>query len=153
MDFSYILLPCNKIKYIHMLSQPQTKVVAGEGVIMSNQRLNDAINKSLKTDVYPMLIRMTSSLAKAHASAEALDGARNTGRVLERAISVDGENVNKLIALRQLVDTTMMEAKLAASQADPEIKLSIEATYDALSGVRDELTRLILVATETTVIR
>ena len=120
---------------------------------MSNQRLNDAINKSLKTDVYPMLIRMTSSLAKAHASAEALDGARNTGRVLERAISVDGENVNKLIALRQLVDTTMMEAKLAASQADPEIKLSIEATYDALSGVRDELTRLILVATETTVIR
>lgn len=119
---------------------------------MSNQKnLNDAINQSLKTDVYPMLIRMTSSLAKAHASAEALDGARNTGRILERVISVDGENVDKLIALRQLVDTTMMEAKLAASHADPEVKLSIEATYDALTNVRDELTRLILVATEKTV--
>ena len=117
---------------------------------MSNQKnLNDTINQSLKTDVYPMLIRMTSSLAKAHASAETLDGARNTGKVLERAISVDGENVNKLIALRQLVDTTMMEARLAASHADPEVRMSIEATYDALSGVKDELTRLILVATET----
>ena len=116
---------------------------------MSNQRLNDAINNSLKTDVYPMLIRMTSSLAKAHVPTETIDGARNAGKVLERAISVDGENVNKLIALRQLVDTTMMEARLAASHADPEVKLSIEATYDALSGVKDELTRLILVATET----
>ena len=116
---------------------------------MSNQKnLNDAINQSLKTDVYPMLIRMTSSLAKARASAETLDGARNTGKVLERAISVDGENLDKLIALRQLVDTTMMEARLAASHADPDVKMSIEATYDALSGVRDEITKLVLVATE-----
>jgi len=132
-----------------MLSQPQIKVVAGEGVIMSNQKnLNDAINQSLKTDVYPMLIRMTSSLAKARVSAETLDGARNTGKVLERAISVDGENLDKLIALRQLVDITMMEARLAASHADPDVKMSIETTYDALSGVKDEITKLILVATE-----
>lgn len=115
---------------------------------MSNQKLNDAINQSLKNDVYPMLIRMTSSLAKAHASAEALNGARNTGKVLERAIEIEGEDVNKLIVLRQLVDTTMMEARLAASHADPSVKMSIDATYDALDGIKDELTRLILVATE-----
>ena len=118
---------------------------------MSNH-LNDKINESLKTEVYPMLIRMTSSLAKAHASAETLDGARNTGKVLERAISTEGEDVNKLIALRQLVDTTIMEARLAASHADPSVKMSIEATYDALNGVKDELTRLILVATEVTTV-
>ena len=118
---------------------------------MSNH-LNDKINESLKTEVYPMLIRMTSSLAKAHASAETLDGARNTGKVLERAIEIEGEDVNKLIALRQLVDTTRMEARLAASHADPSVKMSIEATYDALNGVKDELTRLILVATEVTTV-
>lgn len=118
---------------------------------MSNH-LNDKINESLKTEVYPMLIRMTSSLAKAHASAETLDGARNTGKVLERAIEIEGEDVNKLIALRQLVDTTIMEARLAASHADPSVKMSIEATYDALNGVKDELTRLILVATEVTTV-
>lgn len=119
---------------------------------MSNQELNATINESLKTEVYPMLIRMTSSLAKAHASAETLDGARNTGKVLERAIEIEGEDVNKLIALRQLVDTTIMEARLAASHADPSVKMSIEATYDALNGVKDELTRLILVATEVTTV-
>lgn len=118
---------------------------------MSNH-LNDKINESLKAEVYPMLIRVTSSLAKAHVSAETLDGARNTGKVLERAIEIGGEDVNKLIALRQLVDTTMMEARLAASHAEPSVKMSIEATYDALNGVKDELTRLILVAKEVTTV-
>lgn len=118
---------------------------------MSNQKLNDKINESLKTEVYPMLIRMTSSLAKARVPGETLNGAHNAGKVLERAISVDGENIDKLVALRQLVDVTMTEARLAASHADPEVKMSIEATYDALNNVRDELTRLILVAEVATV--
>lgn len=118
---------------------------------MSNH-LNDKINESLKTEVYPMLIRMTSSLAKAHASAETLDGARNTGKVLERAISTEGDDINKLIALRQLVDVTITEARLAASHADPSVKMSIEATYDVLNGVRNELTQLILAATKATTV-
>lgn len=117
----------------------------------NNKELNATINRSLKTEVYPMLIRMTSSLAKAKVSDEALNDARNTGKVLERAITIDGENIDKLIALRQLVDVTMAEARLAASHADPSVKLSIEATYEALDGVRSELTRLILVATKETV--
>ena len=95
---------------------------------------------------------MTSSLAKAHASAETLDGARNTGKVLERAISTEGDDINKLIALRQLVDVTITEARLAASHADPSVKMSIEATYDALDGVRNELTQLILAATKATTV-
>lgn len=74
---------------------------------MSNKDINATINQSLKNDVYPMLIRMTSSLAKAKVPGEALSDARNTGKVLERAMSVDGENVDKLIALRQLVDVTL----------------------------------------------
>lgn len=119
---------------------------------MSNRELNVAINKSLKTDVYPMLIRMTSNLAKARVSSETLDGARNTGKVLERAMEIEGEDVSKLIALRQLVDTTMTEARLAASHADPSVKMSIEATYDALNNIKDELTRLILVAKEVTTV-
>ena len=114
----------------------------------NNHELNETINQCLKTSVFPTLIMMTSELAKAKASPEAIDSARNTGKVMSRAINVDGENINKLIALRQLVDTTMMEAKLAASHADPEVKMSIEATYDALSGIKDELTQLILTATE-----
>ena len=128
----------------------QKKVEIGRKEVTMSNHLNDKINESLKTEVYPMLIRMTSSLAKAHASAETLDGARNTGKVLERAIEIEGEDVNKLIALRQLVDTTIMEARLAASHADPSVKMSIEATYDALNGVKDDLKRLILVATEHT---
>ena len=119
---------------------------------MSNQKLNEAINESLKTEVYPMLIRMTSTLTKARVSSDALSGARNTGKVLERAIATDGENIDKLIALRQLVDVTMSEARLAASHADPSVRMSIEATYDALGSVRDELTRLILTATEVTTV-
>ena len=131
----------------------QKKVEIGrKEVTMSNQELNATINESLKTEVYPMLIRMTSSLAKAHVSAETLTGARNTGKVLERAIEIEGDDVDKLIALRQLVDTTIMEARLAASHADPSVKMSIEATYDALNGVKDELTRLILVAKEVTTV-
>lgn len=118
---------------------------------MSNQELNATINESLKTEVYPMLIRMTATLAKARVSSETLTSAHNTGKVLERAIEIDGEGVSKLIALRQLVDTTMMEARLAASHADPTVKMSIEATYDALNNVKDELTRLIHLATVTTV--
>lgn len=113
-----------------------------------NHELNETVNRCLKTTVFPTLIMMTSELAKAKASPEVIDSARNTSKVMSRAINVNGENVNKLIALRQLVDTTMMEAKLAASHADPEVKLSIETTYDALSGIKDELTRLILAVTE-----
>lgn len=119
---------------------------------MSNQKLNEAINESLKREVYPMLIRMTSTLTKARVPGETLDGAHNAGKVLERAIAVDGENIDKLVALRQLVDVTMMEARLAASHAEPSVKMSIEATYDALNGVKDELTRLILVAKEVTTV-
>lgn len=81
---------------------------------MSN--LNDNVNKTIKEEVYPMLVRMTTELD-----------------------SMDTRNIDKLVALKQLVDVTITEVRLAMIQADPSVRVSFGATYEALCDVSKKL--------------